>query len=406
MKSFKDKVNEFRKGLLRIHDREPLTALSLIVIIFLDLFILSIIFGGLDSHTRQLTSPEEYFPWVSRNVFIEKDWSKLSRIAQLQSLALVDYNRYSYTYENMLENNRIAKMHPKSRELFAKIKAIVDNGELKTLLVARQELVREMKKLNKDFKEHEPMYSADLLEQIGGAGPDAPALPTVTARLQDRKAQFEQSHAGLAQIDRRINEHPLVADLWRTIAPGNKAQRELIIKDIKRFELKYKFVELLWQLLFLLPIFIVFYIWHSRSVKRDHKIQILIASHLLVVAAIPLIGKAIELVIDLIPKYFFKKLFELLELLHIIALWHYFVIVIAIAVAILLIYLIQKKIFNREKLYRQRLERGQCYSCGKKLPGSGIKMCPFCGEGQLKACGTCSNETYIAGRRCIHCGAE
>lgn len=385
MTSFKSRLSELRKGLTRIHDREPLTPLSFAIIIFLDLFVLAIIFGGLSSHTQQLTSPEEYMPYVSRNVFIDKDWSKLNRIAELQQLALVDYHQYHYTYRNVLDDRQIAKMHPLSRDLFLKTKAIAENKELHELLLSRQNLSWEMNRLRADFGDHESM-------------------------LTPVQGEYEKHHAALVAIDTTLARHPLVQSIWEIIKPGDEARRASIIKDFKLYELKYKFVEFFWQLLFLVPIFGVIYAWHGRSVKRENKIRILISSHLLIVASIPIVFKAIELILDLIPRYFFKKLFEVLELLHIIAIWHYIVIALAVGAALLLIYVVQKKIFNLENLYRQRLEKGQCYACGRKTPNAGglgtIKICPFCGENQHQRCTSCGKETFIAGQRCIHCGSR
>lgn len=404
MTSLKQKIGDFRKGLLRVNDNEPLTVLSLIVIIFLDLFVLSVIFTGLHSHTDQLTSPEEYLPSTARAVFIENDWSGLDRLAQLQQLALVDYNNYSYTYKKLLDERRIAKMHPKARALFNDIQMIVDHRETMDLLIARREMTYELDRLERDFSKTKPMYDTRLLEKIGGDAPEAGRLTTLADRAQIRSSEYEDKHQELLQTDARLNRHPLVVKLWSTIAPGDADQRAAIIKDYKAFELRYRFVELIWQLLFLLPLFFIIYIWHGGSLKKQHRIQTLIASHLLVVAFIPILVKVLDVVVDLIPKYFFKRLFELLEQLHIIAIWHYLVILAAIAAALAAIYVIQKKIFNRENLIKKRLERNECHGCGRKFPTASPECCPYCGVTQRHPCEACAKETYIAGTHCIHCG--
>ena len=73
MRSFLKKIVGFKNKLTRLNDDEPVTMLALAIIILLDVFILSIIFGGLDDHTDQLTSPADYFPYQCRQVFITKD---------------------------------------------------------------------------------------------------------------------------------------------------------------------------------------------------------------------------------------------------------------------------------------------------------------------------------------------
>lgn len=406
MKKFKQRLLEFKKGLTSIDNREPLATLSLTVIIFLDLFVLSIIFSGLASHTSQLTAPNEYMPQIAKNIFIEKDWSSVDRIGQLQQLMLVDYNNYTFTANKVLDSQKIVKMHPKSKALFTAIKTAYDNEGLKNAFVTRQSLIRELHKYKDDFQRVKPLYDTHLAESNAGVPTAESSLETVAERAKDRSANYEKIHSQLNLLDQQINQHAQVQNLWKIIAPEDSTQREMLIKDLKRYELKYKFIELFWQLLFLLPIFIVIYLWHSKCVQKNKSIQTLIASHLLVVSAIPLIGKVVDVVVDLIPRYFFKKIFELLERLHIVAFWHYFVIILGVGVAIAAIYLIQKKLFKPEKLYRQRLERGQCYSCGLKLPNSHTKACPYCGKDQLCVCHTCKQETYFAGKYCIHCTAS
>jgi hypothetical protein len=123
-----------------------------------------------------------------------------------------------------------------------------------------------------------------------------------------------------------------------------------------------------------------------------------------VVTAIPIFFKILEVVLELSPRHFFKKFFEILTRLHIIAVWHYILIFGAVLAALLIIYIIQKKIFNRRRLQLKRLAKGQCHHCGKKLP-MGADTCPFCGAAQNAECGACHERTFIAGDFCTRCGA-
>ena len=107
----------------------------------------------------------------------------------------------------------------------------------------------------------------------------------------------------------------------------------------------------------------------------------------------------------LIPFHFFKDLFKLLKVLHIIAIWHYIVIFIAIGVAMLFVCLIQKKLFSKERLHQKRLMKGGCYFCGKTLPKK-VDICPFCGTNQLKKCEHCNADTFVGGEYCVHCGKK
>ena len=208
----------------------------------------------------------------------------------------------------------------------------------------------------------------------------------------------------IADIEERINAHPLIKDLWNMLAPGENKYRTQVIKDLKSFEFWYPLKELGWELVFMFPLFMMFYFWNSRSIKKENNAQILISTHLLVIASIPILMKFGEVVLDLIPKHFFRNLFKVLEMLHLIAIWHYVVILLSIGIALFLIYVIQKKIFNKHRLQQKRLMKGACYFCGKKLPHQST-LCPFCGTNQLKICSKCSKNTYACGEYCINCGA-
>lgn len=405
MKQIFKKLGEFRAGLTRVDRGEPLAGVSLAVIVLLDLFVLSMIFSGLASHTDQLTSPDEYMPRVARSAFIERNWSGIDRIAQLEQLLLIDYNNYSFTARKVLDDDRIGKMHPKSREFFAVIQAIDQDKELKDAFILRQSNVRELHRFKRDFEEVKPVYDTRLLEEAADKDTSKTDLQSVQGRAQVRSAEYDNLHNQLSALDTQINRHPLVQALWKVLIPVNSGERAALIRDIKIYELKYKFIELIWQMLFLLPILTVVYIWHTKAVKKNHPIQILIASHLLVVASIPVVGKLLDVIIDLIPKYFFKRLFELLERLHIVAFWHYLVIIASVAAALLIIYIIQKKLFNPEKIRLQRLERGQCFKCAKKLPNLQCRACPYCGENLLSTCASCKQETPVAGKYCLNCAA-
>jgi len=226
----------------------------------------------------------------------------------------------------------------------------------------------------------------------------------VAEGMKEKARTIENLNARTTEIDTRLNAHEKINDLWAFMEAWDEGRRDLLVKDLKKLEQWYPFKELLWQLLFLLPLFIVFYLWGVRSVRKDAKLQTLISAHLMVVTAIPIFFKILELVLELIPRHFFKNFFELLTKLHIIAVWHYILIFAAIGVAFLAIYIIQKKIFNRRRLQLKRLAKGLCYHCGKKLPGS-ANTCPFCGASQKAECGACHERTFIAGDFCSSCGS-
>ncbi|HNX53524.1 MAG TPA: hypothetical protein PLD51_06670 [Pontiellaceae bacterium] len=401
MKKLKSKIAEFKSRLISINKEEPLNKLSLTTIIILDIFILTLIFTGLNEHTQQLTTVNEYLPDAAREIFINQEWTPINRISKLQPILLSDRNNYYYRYESPFEKRMIKLMHPASRTFYQQAATLSQDKALQALFLSRQKFVKEREKSENAFNKAKESYDTQLLENIVNVSRNGTNATATTARQYAQNIDLLTGE--IQSTEEQINAHPGIQKLWMIISSDDH-ERALIVSDYKRFQFWFPLKELGWQLVFLLPIFGVFYMWSIRSVKKNNSIQTLIASHLLVIASLPIILKAIELVVDIIPKHFFKKLFDVLQSLHLMALWHYFVIFAAIAVGLFLVYFIQRKVFNRQKVMQKRLMKGACTGCSKKLP-PGAAFCPFCGSGQFDKCAACKKETPSGGQHCIHCGA-
>jgi len=402
MQKLKIKIAEFKTRLTSVSKEEPLNKLSLVLILILDLFVLTLLFNGLDEHTRQLITADDYLPGTARTVFIGQDWTPADRIPRLQPLVLSDRNNARYRYESPFDDRKISRMHPSARAFYSRVKRLSQDEPLSALFLTRQKTVEELEKTEEALRRTKIPYDTRLLEKPADtAKPDSQA---VAGTAREHMQKIERLTGDLRRIERQLDEHPDIQILWALIQPDDAA-REKIVAEFKRFQFWFPLKELAWQLLFLLPIFGIFCAWSNRSVKNENPIQTLISSHLLVIASLPIILKASELVIDLIPKHFFRNLFNLLQALHLMALWHYFVIFGSIAAGLLLVYFVQRKVFNRQKVMQKRLMKGCCTACNKKLP-PGSAYCPFCGRVQFIKCDSCGNETPLGGSHCIHCGTS
>ncbi|MEH6448956.1 MAG: zinc ribbon domain-containing protein, partial [Oleispira sp.] len=201
----------------------------------------------------------------------------------------------------------------------------------------------------------------------------------------------------------RLSEYDLMVQFFELIAVSGENNRELLLADLRDLNFWYPVKRLMMELLFLLPLILVFYFWNSRSLRTHQPYQVLVSSHLLIVAFIPVIFKVLELVYEIMPKTFLKKMFALLESFNLVAIWHYLMMGLGIALALGLIYVLQQKIFSQEKLMQKRIVKGQCQNCGVNVP-SGDKACTACGFKQYKGCGHCHNETYVFAKHCKSCG--
>lgn len=398
----KKKIAAFKTRLTSVSKEEPLNKLSLTSIIILDIIILNILFIGLNDHTNQLTSEYEYMPAVAQEIFIRQSWRPINRIAKLQPLILSERSNVRYRYDSPFEEQAIKRMHPEAQRFYQQAKTLSEDKELHALFLSRRKTVEERDKTERAFDKAKKSYDTQLLENIANAAKTGQNATATTAQQYAHK--IDRLTGEIRSLEKQINAHLGIQELWTIVSPSN-VERDQIVADYKRFQFWFPLKELVWQLLFLLPIFGVFYWWNGRSVKKDNPIQILISSHLLVIASLPIILKVIELVIDLIPKHFFRNLFKFLQSLHLMALWHYFLIFAIIAVGIAVVYLIQRKMFNKQKVMQKRLAKGNCTTCNKRLP-TNAEFCPFCGAGQFSTCSACGQKTPLGAPFCIHCGTN
>jgi len=391
---------DFKNRLIRFTEDEPLGKLSLVIVILLDMFLLSVVFVGLESHTSQLSSVNEYFPWECRQVLIENRWSNANKLDRLQVIVLNDYNNY-LRRDSFFDENKLGRMHPDCKEYFQSIKSIAENQSIKNMFINRQNLQRKFSDWRKEHKIGKDVYDTQLLEKIA----DNKSQPgtSVAGSMRRISKEYEKINAEIVAISSTISNQQLVKDFFEQFGPSSSSKRDKLISDLKRYEVFYAFKEFCWQFLFLLPIFAGALFWYVRSTNKKFATQTLFSAHLLTIASIPILFKIVELVLDLIPNTFFRALFELLEKLHIMALWHYLLIVVSLLVAILLVYLIQKKFFNKQRIYEKRLIAGKCCLCGKKLPPES-GHCPFCGKNQMRQCSHCQSDTFLGGSCCVNCG--
>ncbi|MBP7586288.1 MAG: zinc ribbon domain-containing protein, partial [Spirochaetes bacterium] len=222
--------------------------------------------------------------------------------------------------------------------------------------------------------------------------------------LNEKTARLNSVVARMASLEKEIHGNSAVMAFWLEIDSPTNNYREKLRTDLRHLNFWYPLKKLLMQMLFLVPLLLVFYLWNSRSIKKSRGIQTLISSHILVVLLIPVLLKIFEMIYDIIPHRLFKKVWDLLVSLNLIALWHYLLILLIVFAALALIYFIQKKLFSRERSVERRIAQGACQECGKKLP-VGASACPFCGFMQVKPCPSCGRPTHVHGKFCRECGA-
>jgi len=400
MGKLREKLQRVRHGLTRLDD-QPISRLALVVVLLLDLFILISVFDGLAEHTRQLRSPAEYIPQHCRDVVIDGDWNDDNRLIKVSRVAARYANRYLYGANQLT----LDEEHPICAPITAQLRAIEADGELSTQLTDFLQLRTQTNEVRTELERTQGAYNTVLLERAAeDSGPgDTPAA--LKERTRTNSASLNSLIQNENLVEEKIGRNPKILALFNTLNTVSVAQREQLREDLRNSNFWHPIQRLGMEMIFLLPLMLIFYYWNARSLVHHRPLQGLVSSHLLVVVFIPVLFKVAELVYDIIPKKLLHELIELLQALKLVAIWHYLLMGIAVVAALALIYLLQKKLFSPQRLVEKRIAGGQCQNCGEGIAQDSA-ACALCGFRQVRQCGSCDRGTYVLGRFCRHCGAE
>ena len=394
----KNKLIDTKNSLTSL-DNQPLSKATLVILLFLDIFILTAIFNGLDAHTRQLSTPQEYIPTSCREMVIDRSWNQTNRIEHLSHL--VDSHNNSYTYRPKPARQ---ERHPACTPYLILLEQIKNDKALAAGFDERQKAERESQELQRRIDQLKGSYDTALLEAIAQQPEPATEIDATRAEFKQKSSRLNSLKTRVLELDGLINANPTVAALWAKLQSSQASDRQALLAELRSLNFWYPVKKFGMQMLFLLPLFALFYIWNNASIRGNRSLQTLVSAHLMVIAFIPIFCKLIEAIYDIIPKQLLHKLIALLTALKLVAIWHYLIIVVAIGAALLLIYIFQKKLFSREKLIERRIAKGECQQCGKHLP-TGARACPYCGYMQFSPCTACGKPKHTMSRHCWACGA-
>lgn len=385
------------RGHLTQLNRQPLGRAALTIVLLLDAFVLSSIFDGLARHTAQLTQPEEAVPMRCRDIVLDRQWTPAGRLEQLGEVAAA----HAGAHTRRTRTSSVAP-HPVCAPVVKALDAVLADRALARQFDDARALRRQGTDLRTQTERLKGSYDTALLEKIARDG--APAQSNQLGQdIKAKTAALDEATGRLKQLEAGIEQQPRVQALWQRIDAVQPADRERLRADLRALNTWYPARRLAWEALFLAPLIGAFWFWNSVSIRRARPVQTLVSAHLLVVAFIPALCRLLQLVYDILPRQFLARLIALLESLNLVALWNYLAIALAVGGSLALIYVVQNKLFARDKLLARRIARGQCQECGLALP-PGSTFCPACGFGQFAPCAHCGEPTHVHGRFCRECG--
>lgn len=390
------KVKRIRQDLTRL-DNHPIGKTVLIIVLFLDLFILNAIFSGLDDHTSQLLTPSETIPQHCRDIIIDQDWNQDNRLPRLATIV----SSYNQSYYYIEDTTSINDEHTLCQPISTLLSAIKNDNKLSDNLSLYQRTRNQTQQVKSELERSQATYDTSLLEAI--ADKNVASTHALEQQTTEQKNRLNQLIAKETAIKVMLLENQTIQQFLGLTESSTTAMKTELLSELRRLNFWYPLKRLAMEMAFLLPLIMLFYFWYSSSIKRNKPYQTLVSTHLLVVAFIPVIFKIMELVYDILPQKLLKHLIELLESFKLVAIWYYLMMVIGILAALALIYFLQKKIFSHQRLMNKRISKGQCQQCGVRLPANN-KVCHACGYQQFRQCHHCNSPTFVNSEYCIECG--
>lgn len=397
----RDFIRVFFAKSRKIED-EPINKVSLIVIIIIDLFILGNVFYGLDDISRWPLSPTQAYPCYQSWQNYQEDSSSPDNYQFIRDFIGENQNSLSF---NPVEENHLGKVSPLCLQ-YESLTQALNNNTNQNIVRRIDEKNTQIRLLEDKNKQIRQQYDSTLLEEIAGQ-PRELSINEIEAKTAKEELTNNQNNINLLTGEIKTLKGELLNknDSVTLLNFVNSQDKFSQIKSSwERANFWYPTIQLLWQMVFLVPLIIISSLVHKWSDNKGYGLVSLMSWHLLVIFFIPLLIKLFEF---LQIGFIFESLLNIVTILFggLLFLVSYLYIFIIPLVGFLLIKFFQKFVFNPYTQASKRVEKSRCLRCGKKI-NHDTAYCPHCGFYQYQECSNCHNLTYKYLSYCYHCGTK
>lgn len=389
-----EKTKGIKGDLLNFKD-EPLSGVSVVLLIILDIFIFTNVMIGVEGETAKVPSVSYYYP---------SDCSKHFKQVQTE---YTGFNHYRYG------QNRSAHLRPHLSEycqnLDAKIEVFTLKEAFKSNLKQIEEIQSKQRQNSQRLQQISSQYNTRLFESIA-------KMPN-NSELVNAKNEYDEIIRDNKRLKEELKLIPLVSTLkgYDDYVAYVHANREGFMEAKKSYEFWQPFKAYGHMLIFVLPLLIFFGYFYRRA-KRKQLAQIeynpvvkIISAHIALILALPLVWYTLGLIYHVLPKTLLKRLIEFLVEIGLLSLLNYVAILLVVLFFGGLIYWIQKRTLKQKmavkqsKNYKKLVSWSQCFECEYKIDYT-KPFCPFCGVSLHEECTYCGEETNVHELFCSSCG--
>ncbi|WP_310424604.1 hypothetical protein [Chamaesiphon sp. VAR_48_metabat_135_sub] len=397
-------INQFFRKSRSINNK-PLNALSLSVVIIIDIFILFNVFSGLDNISQWHLSPSQAYPCRSDWESYRDSKDQNNRDYKVLASAFERDPKQSQfqQIERDAEKDRLGKVSPICLN-YAKLKDrvnIPENRKIQQNIRQKSDKVSSLEQANNNIRSQ---YDSTLLEKIAGQG-SSQSINTVSAEkakqvLAQNKVSISTLETEVSTLKESLAQKTESISLINLIKDDSKYQ--IINQEYDRASFWYPSIQLAFQAIFLLPLIAIALIVHRLALRKNAGLIALISFHLLAIFFIPLLLKIFEfLQIGAIFQFFLNIVTRLFGGLLFLVSYLYILLIPLVGFSIIKIS--QKLTPSSKSQVANRFKNQLCLNCAKKIR-SHDTHCPHCGYAQYIECQNCHELTYKHLTHCKECG--
>lgn len=391
-----EKTKSIKSDLLNFKD-EPLSGISVVLLIILDIFIFTNVMIGVKGETAKVPSVSYYYP---------SDCSKHFKDVQTH---YKDFENYRYG------QSRSAHVRPHlssyCKDLDTKIKVFSLQEEFKTNLKRVQSIEEKQRQNRYRLDQISTQYNTRLFERI--------AQMQNNSELKNAKSEYDGIIADNKNLKQELVLVPAVSSLegFNTYVKYLKENKSAFFEAKKSYAFWQPFKEYGHMLIFILPLLLFFGFFYRRtkgqqlSKQNYNPVVRIISAHISLILALPLVWFTLGLIYHVLPKTLLKSIIEFLVEIGLISILNYVAILLVVLVFGGLIYWIQKRTLKKKlsvKVSRnlpRLISWSQCFECEYKIDYE-KEFCPFCGIKLHIECTSCQSSMNRHECFCSSCGKE
>lgn len=389
-----EKTKSIKGDLLSFKD-EPLSGISVVLLIILDIFIFTNVMIGVEGETAKVPSVSYYYP---------DDCSRHFEKVQTEYKGFNGY-RYGQSYSAHLRPH----LSEYCQDLDTKIEDFSLHESFKSNLKKIDEIHTKQRQNSQRLKQISSQYNTRLFESIA-------KMPN-NSELVNAKNEYDEITRDNKRLKEELERIPSVSTLegYDDYVAYVNANKEGFIEAKKSYAFWQPFKAYGHMLIFVLPLLIFFGYFYRRA-KRKQLAQIeynpvvkIISAHIALILALPLVWYTLGLIYHVLPKTLLKRLIEFLVEIGLLSLLNYVAILLVVLFFGGLIYWIQKRTLKQKmavkktKNYKKLISWSQCFECEYKIDYT-KPFCPFCGESLHEECASCGEKMNVHERFCSSCG--